>query len=87
MKGIPVPYLRAWRVQRAISQLDLAAASGISRQIISRLENHPAQNASFDTIGRLAKALDIDAQQLAHIDPATVRFIAPALLAGKVGAA
>ncbi len=75
-RGIPLPYLRAWREHRAMAQADLSAASGVSRQIISRFEHDPTRNASYLTIGRLAKALGISAEEMARLSP-TERIAEP----------
>ena len=59
-----VPYLRAWRVHRAFSQVQLAQASGVSVAAISRVEAAPDALMLLATIRRLALALAIRPDQL-----------------------
>lgn len=73
-RGAPLPHLRAWRLHRGYSLKDLSArtATGGERPIahvsISRIESG-ARKAGWDTITRLAEALDVDRQTLMHTVP------------------
>lgn len=51
--------LKAIRLKKRLTQLDLELESGISRTEISRIENGQ-KNIEFFTIVKLADALDID---------------------------
>jgi transcriptional regulator with XRE-family HTH domain len=55
--------LRRLRVARGLSQTELAAAAGIARVHVNRIENG-AQNASLDTVSRLAAALGSEPSDL-----------------------
>ncbi|MEU9792860.1 helix-turn-helix transcriptional regulator [Streptomyces sparsogenes] len=60
--------LRALRQQQKLTQMQLAARSGVDNKTISRIENgrHPT---SIDQIARLARALDVPSYRLFHDDP------------------
>jgi len=47
-------WIRSW------SQEMLAIKSGVSRSLISKLENREITNPSIDTAYKLSKALDVD---------------------------
>lgn len=66
-KGVKLPYLRAWREWRGISQEELKALSGVTVATISRIEN--GSPARFETIGKLSTALQITREQLLHTEP------------------
>jgi HTH-type transcriptional regulator/antitoxin HipB len=51
--------LRAARLQRGLTQADVARQLGVSVQAVSRLEQH-AGRASFDRIHRLCLLLGLD---------------------------
>ena len=53
------PMLRAARVQRGLTQADLARQLGVTVQAVSRLETQAGQ-ASFDRIHRLCLLLGLD---------------------------
>jgi len=57
-----VPGLRAARKRANLSQRDLEKLSGVSYVNVSRIEN--GQHAMPDTIDKLAKALDVEADEL-----------------------
>ena len=57
-----VPGLLHWRVERAMTQAELAEKSGIDRTTIARLER--GASAKMETIRRLADALDVEPGQL-----------------------
>ena len=55
--------LRALRLDRALSQRDLAAASGVAQATINRLElGHRSAHPS--TVRKLAKALEVEPRAL-----------------------
>jgi DNA-binding Xre family transcriptional regulator len=54
---VRVPALLHWRMQRGVTQLQLAERSGVGRATIARLENNG--EARLSTVGRLAAALEI----------------------------
>lgn len=49
--------LKEFRLKRQLSQEDLEAASGVSRAIISAIENDPGYTPTTKTLERLAAAL------------------------------
>jgi DNA-binding Xre family transcriptional regulator len=53
---------RAWREYKKISQKDLAEKMGISQAALSQLEKRGTERRS--TMGKLAKALGIEPEQL-----------------------
>ena len=55
--------LRAWRVEQAMSQSDLASVAGLSRKTIQRIEN--GWPPSADTVLRIECALDLPEQSIA----------------------
>ena len=55
--GVPVPQLAVLRKQAGLSQRTLAQRAGLGMQTISRLEH--GANARYDTIERLATALQV----------------------------
>ncbi|MCB1483338.1 MAG: helix-turn-helix transcriptional regulator [Hyphomicrobiaceae bacterium] len=55
--------LRTARLARGLSQEELAHRADIDRTYISSLERG-VYNASIDVVGRLAKALEIEASEL-----------------------
>lgn len=61
-----VPRLRALKVIREnqfLTQADLAARSGISRQTINRIEQQ-AESPRFSTIRKLARVLKVEPKDL-----------------------
>lgn len=66
--SIAVPYLRAWRIERGLTQGQLADKAGVGRSSITNTEN--GGKVSPLTISRLAKALGITQAQLLDEDPA-----------------
>lgn len=61
-RGVLVPGLAALRKRAGLSQKELAARSGVTRQTISRLEQ--GGHGYYDTIDKLAKALRISRKRL-----------------------
>lgn len=56
--------LREARHRAKLTQVELAAASGVLQTTISKLECDTAIDPNFSTVVRLAKALGIPAEQL-----------------------
>lgn len=69
-RDIALPYLRAWREQRIMTQGELAERAGITSATISRIEN--GAGAKLRTIARLADALGISREQLIRSQPESV---------------
>lgn len=62
--GVRLPGLADARRRRLLKQEELATAAGLSRITVSRLETHPTRGADFETVRRLAKALDVPPEEL-----------------------
>lgn len=56
--------LKRVRRERAMTQEDLAAASGVSRDLIAKLEQGRRQTARVSTLSRLAYGLDCEIGEL-----------------------
>jgi DNA-binding XRE family transcriptional regulator len=56
--------LRAIRIKRKMSQEALARAAGVSLMTIHRLENSPKVNPSLETLTSIAKALQVNREDL-----------------------
>lgn len=50
--------LREMRLKRKMTQQELSVRSGIAQGVISDIESGSTQNPRFDTVIKLAKALD-----------------------------
>lgn len=61
MKAI---YLRPARERKKLTQEQLEDRSGVPQAVISRLETDPKTQAMFDTVVKLADALEIDPRAL-----------------------
>jgi DNA-binding XRE family transcriptional regulator len=70
-RGLPVPYLRAWRIWCVLTQADLAELAGINKFTIARAE--AGHRIDFANIHKLATALGITVQQLLREDPSQPR--------------
>ncbi|MGZ3581574.1 MAG: helix-turn-helix transcriptional regulator [Ktedonobacterales bacterium] len=64
---IPVPKLRAWRLHRLWTQVQLAKASAVSVPTIIRAEAGAPVHAL--TAAKLARALGVTVQQLREEEP------------------
>lgn len=62
-----VPYLRAWRIKRVLSQRQLAKQAGIGVSTIIRLEQ--GERANFLTLHKLAQGLNLTVEQLLNDNP------------------
>jgi len=65
---LALPYLEAWRVVKVISRIRLAEKSGVGEATIARLERGETK-ARYQTIEKLAEALEITPQELVHVNP------------------
>jgi len=64
----PLVYLREWRDWRALTQAELAEATGLTITTISKLENRH-YGAQAPTRRKLARALEIAPHQLLTVPP------------------
>ncbi len=48
------------RVEKKLSQRQLAEKAGVTQQMVSRIENASSANASLKTVERIAHALECD---------------------------
>ena len=67
--GTAVPYLRAWREYRLLSQGELAQRGRVHRDTIVAAEH--GRPIRLTTLGRLAKVLDVDRRDLVYQQPPT----------------
>jgi transcriptional regulator with XRE-family HTH domain len=67
-RGIPLPYLSAWRFRRLLTQQQLGDMAGVQQHTIYRLESR-GDKAEFKTIRKIAAALDITPEQLLEVNP------------------
>jgi transcriptional regulator with XRE-family HTH domain len=54
--------LRKWRAE--MTQAELAKKAGVSRHTVMRIEAGNAESVTFETVNRLARALEVDADVL-----------------------
>src|SRR5215217_1248100 len=59
----PVIHLRPWRQSKGMTQVELAAATGLTVTNLSRLENH-VYGPQMSTLRTLASALGVTTSQL-----------------------
>jgi ABC-type transporter Mla MlaB component len=64
---VAVPGVRYWRIRRTLLQRQLAELAQIDIHSLQRLE--AGGLAGLDTVARLARALDVDAEQLMATPP------------------
>jgi transcriptional regulator with XRE-family HTH domain len=63
-------YLRLKRIEKKMSQRDLARAAGLTNGAISLIERGERQDLRGTTCRQLAAALDLDAQEVMdHLNP------------------
>ncbi len=67
-RGVPAPYLRAWRLYYAMTQEELAKAAGVSHATVRSGEH--GENIRQSSARKLAAALGISVEQFLHKDPA-----------------
>lgn len=68
VRGVELPFLRAWRMRMAMSQGELVQRTGLARSTVARAETGK-EIVSFPNIRKLATALSITPEQLMRIDP------------------
>ncbi len=56
--------LKEVRIEKRLTQEELAAKSGVSRQTIVAIENEPGYNVTYKTLTSLADALNVTVDQL-----------------------
>lgn len=66
-RGILVPYLEAWRRERALTQRELADTADVGRSAIIRGES--GETISLRNVRKLADALGISVSRLLHEAP------------------
>jgi transcriptional regulator with XRE-family HTH domain len=64
---ITIQDLRAWRIDRGLTQAQLAKLAGVGRATIARAES--SEGVSVTTPAKIAKALGITVQELLHNTP------------------
>jgi len=64
---VSLPYLRAWRVHRLMSQDELYKVTGVAKSTIVTLEN--GGHANLSTVGKLAAGLGVTRRQLVDDAP------------------
>lgn len=67
VRGVLVPYLKAWRVRATLKQDELATRAGVSRPTIQRGER--GETLSVDNVRKLAAALRITVEELRFTNP------------------
>jgi transcriptional regulator with XRE-family HTH domain len=60
--------LKKLRKVAGLSQAELARRSGVDITIISRLESDPDRLASYENVVRLARALNLEPEELVPVD-------------------
>ena len=61
--------LKKYRKIAGLTQQQLARKAGVDVTLISRLENGQRLNASYPTIVRLARALNLEPEELLPVPP------------------
>ncbi len=57
-RGLPLPYLKAWRIKKFLGQSELADRAGLARPTVTRAERGD-EVVSFANIRKLAAVLGI----------------------------
>lgn len=68
VRGRPLPYLQAWRLQRLMTQAELIQRSGLGRATVVRAERGD-EIVTMANIRKLAEALGISPDELVYTDP------------------
>lgn len=68
VRGVELPYLRAWRLSRYLSPSSVAYRAGITAAWVHELEAGRAR-ASIPTVARIARALGISPRTLVERAP------------------
>jgi transcriptional regulator with XRE-family HTH domain len=64
---VQLPYLKAWRLYRLLSQAELARRARVTPETVSNAER--GRRVTFVTIGRLARALKVERAALLSSPP------------------
>jgi transcriptional regulator with XRE-family HTH domain len=67
-RGLPLPRLKAWRVRKLMTQVQLAHDAGVAIATLVRAERGDV-TVSFATIRRIAAGLGISTDDLLYHDP------------------
>jgi transcriptional regulator with XRE-family HTH domain len=66
--------LRKYRRIRGWTQIELGAHAGVDPTVISRLESGKSRTASYETVVRLARALNLEPEELVPVgQPSALR--------------
>jgi transcriptional regulator with XRE-family HTH domain len=68
VRGRPLPYLKAWRIEKLMTQAELVERSGVGRATVVRAERGD-EAISFANIRKLAEALGISTDELLRTKP------------------
>jgi transcriptional regulator with XRE-family HTH domain len=68
VRGRPLPYLKAWRMEKLMGQSELARAAGVTKGTMARAERGD-EVVSFANIRKIADALGISTDDLLNKDP------------------
>ncbi len=68
VRGKPLPYLRAWRLEKLMGQAELARAAGVTKGTMARAERGD-EVVSFANIRKIAEALGISTDELLNGAP------------------
>lgn len=60
--------LKKYRRIAGLTQQQLADKAGVDKTIVSRLERGERRSASYETTVRLARALNLEPDELVHVD-------------------
>ncbi len=66
-RGLTVPRMEKWRLERALTQRELADAADVARSTIARAE--AGEPISLANVRKLATALGLSVSELLHNDP------------------
>ena len=66
-QGTALPYAKAWRERRWLTQDDLAERAGVKRATVQRVER--GGRVSAHTVRALAAALDVTPDTLCYVAP------------------
>lgn len=61
--------VKALRVDRGLSQLELADAANVRQSLISEIENGQTKRISLDALDRIAKVLGVEPGSLLEREP------------------
>lgn len=68
VRGKPLPYLKAWRIEKLMGQAELARAAGVTKGTVARAERGD-EVVSFANIRKIAAALGVSTDDLLNNDP------------------